>query len=91
MGGVSAAKTCEVEGGAAAVIGVDRKRPTKCRSRGRIIAEHLADFAQRKPGRRECRRGLGCLGEQIGCGGKIPPRRQVAAKPVAPVGDQVAR
>ena len=73
------------------VVGVEFQRACECRRSCRLFAEPGPNLAQPKPRRRKGRRRFNRLSKKIGGAGIIPARRQIAAKPVAPVGDNIAR
>jgi hypothetical protein len=73
------------------VLRIDLQRRLKRPERPSIVAEPRPGFAERKPSGRKSRRRFDRLGKKIGRGGEIAARREVAAEPIAPVGDQVAR
>ena len=73
-----------------AVAGIGRARLPKRRDRRVVLAELLADFAEREPGRGEIRRELDRLLQQIGGGGQIALQLQVAREFEPAVGDQIA-
>ena len=55
-----------------------------------MLAELLADFAEREPGRGEIRRQLDRLLQQVGGGGEIALQLQVAREIIAAVGNEIA-
>ena len=54
------------------------------------LAELLADFAEREPGRGEIRRELERLCQQVGGGGQVALELEVAGEFEAAVGDEIA-
>ena len=79
------------------------RRPAPCRSSGSrvarfakrrdrrlALAEPLANFSEREPGRGKAGRKIGGLQQQIGGGGKIAFQLQIARKIEPPIGHQVA-
>ena len=73
-----------------AVVGIGGARFAKRRDRRVALAELLADFAKREPGRDEIRRELDRLLEEIGGGGEVALQLQIARKFEAAVGEQIA-
>ena len=71
-------------------LGIGGLRLAKRRDRRVALAELLADFAEREPGRGEVRRELGRLQQQIGGGGQIALQLQIARELEAAVGHQIA-
>jgi hypothetical protein len=85
--GIAPAEARQVKRGAAMVIRVEFERAGECSRGGCFVAKPGPGLAQRKPRRRESRRGFDRLGEQIGGAGTIAAPRKIAAKPVAPIGE----
>ena len=73
-----------------AIVGIGGVRLAKRRDRRIALAELLADFAEREPGRGEIRRQLDRLQQQIGGGGQIALQLQIAREFEAAVGHQIA-
>ena len=79
-----------MQAGAVAIVGIGRARLAERRDRGLALAELLADFAEREPGRGKIRRELGRLQQQVGGGGEIALQLQIAREFEAAVGNQIA-
>ena len=80
----------QVQAGAVAIVGIGGARLAKRLDRRVALAELLADFAEREPGRGEIRRELDGLHQQIGGGRQVALQLQIARKFEAAVGDQIA-
>jgi putative mRNA 3-end processing factor len=72
------------------IAGVGVARLPKSCDRRIALAELLADFAEGKPGRHESRREFDSLIQQIGGGGEVALKLQVAREFIAAVGNQIA-
>ena len=88
---IGGAEPHQAQAGAVAIAGIGRLRRAKRQDGALAIAELLADFAQREPGRRKARREVRRLHKQILGGDEIAAQLQVAGKVEAPVGEHVAR
>ncbi len=78
------------DGRAVAIVGIGRARFTECRDRRGALAELLADFAEREPGRGKVRRDFDRLLQEIGGRRQIAFQLQVARELEAAVGKQIA-
>ena len=73
-----------------AIVRIRVARFSKRRDRLFALAEPLANFTEREPGRGEAGRKLGRLQQQIGGGGEIALELQIARKIEPAVGHQIA-
>jgi hypothetical protein len=79
-----------MQDGAAVVLWIERKRPLQRVDGTRAVAELRCGLAEREPGGGEGRLRLGRLREQVGGGGEVATRRQLAAEREAAVGNEIA-
>ena len=87
---IARAEMRELQAGAVAVIRVGVARRAEGRDRAIRVARLALDLAEREPGRRKARRALDRLCQEIARGAEFAPRREVARKFIAAVGDEIA-
>ena len=80
----------ELQPRAVIILGVGVARLREGGHGAGVVAEPVADGAEREPGRGEARHQFDRLRQNIGGGGKIAARGLVERPFVAPVGDEIA-